>query len=173
MIFVFTGNGKGKTTAAIGHGIRVVGQGKKVLLIQFIKNKKWPTGEEMALREFAGRFEIITGGKGFVGILGDRLPRSVHKKAAQDTLKKASKLIFSKKFDLVILDEINVALSLKLITIKDVLSILRLIPNNLDVILTGRGAPKELIRIADLVTEFREIKHYYGKGAIAKKGREY
>jgi len=71
------------------------------------------------------------------------------------------------------LDEINVALSLGLITIKDILSILRLIPNDLDVILTGRGAPKELIRIADLVTEFKEIKHYYRKGAVAKKGREY
>jgi len=173
MIFVFTGNGKGKTTAAIGHGIRAVGRGKKVLLIQFIKSKKWPTGEEMALREFGERFKIITGGKGFVGILGDRLPKSVHKKAAQDTLKKANKFILSKKFNLIILDEINVALSLGLITIKDILSILRLIPNDLDVILTGRGAPKELIRIADLVTEFKEIKHYYRKGAVAKKGREY
>src|SRR3989344_2861242 len=106
MIFVFTGNGKGKTTSAIGQGIRVIGQGKKVLMIQFIKSEKWPTGEEKIIKELSPRFKIIKGGKGFVGIMGDKLPFKAHKNAAQKSLQLAKKEILSRKFDLIILDEI-------------------------------------------------------------------
>lgn len=173
MIFVFTGNGKGKTTAAIGQGIRAFGQGKKVLMIQFIKSKEFSTGEEKAIEKLGKKFKLIKGGKGYVGIMGDELPFKIHCQAARETLKKAKEAIFSKKFDLIILDEINVALSLKLINKREVLKILKNLPPEIDIILTGRGALKELIKIADLVTEFKEIKHYFKKGIVGQKGREY
>lgn len=173
MIFVFTGNGKGKTTAAVGQAIRAIGQGQKALMIQFIKSPKWPTGEEKTIKELFPRFQIVKGGKGFVGILGDKLPRTVHKEAAQKTLGLAKKHLRSQRFNLVILDEIIVALDLKLITLKEVLEILRKVPEEIDVILTGRGATKSLIDKADLVTDFKEIKHYYQKKVIAKKSREF
>jgi cob(I)alamin adenosyltransferase len=173
MLFLFTGNGKGKTTAALGQALRAIGQGRKVAIFQFIKSKKWPSGEEFALAVFGKKIKFFKGGKGFVRIMGDKLPFSLHKKAAEETLKKAQKTILSKKYHLVILDEINVALSLKLISIKKVLKLIKMTPEKIDLILTGRGAPKTLIERADLVTEFKEIKHPFTKGIIAQKGREY
>ena len=173
MTLIFTGNGKGKTTVAIGQGIRAIGQGKKVFMIQFIKSESWPTGEEKVIRELAPRFTLIKGGKGFVGIMGDKLPREVHKTAAQKTLELAKEEILSEKYNMVILDEVNVALSLHLISLEELLDILRNLPKDLDIILTGRGAPKKLIQVADLVTEFREIKHPFQKGVFAKIGLEY
>lgn len=173
MIFVFTGNGKGKTTSAIGQGIRTAGQGKRVLMVQFIKSPKFKTGEETMIKNLAPRFSLIKGGKGFVGIMGDKLPFSVHKKAAKATLEKAKAAIFSKKYDLVILDEINVAVSLKLLKEKDVLAFLKKVPTNKDMILTGRSAPKSFIEIADLATEFKEVKHPFQKGVWGKIGREF
>ncbi|OHA71272.1 MAG: hypothetical protein A3H01_00105 [Candidatus Wildermuthbacteria bacterium RIFCSPLOWO2_12_FULL_40_9] len=173
MIFVFTGNGKGKTTSAIGQAIRAVGQGKKVLMIQFIKSPKWPSGEEKIIRELSPRFQIIKGGKGFVGIMGDSLPRKIHEEAAKATLILAKKAIRSKKFGLIILDEIIVAIDLKLISMAAVIAVLQEVSEEIDLILTGRGAPKGLIKFADLVTDFGEVKHYYQKKVIAKKSREY
>ena len=173
MIFVFTGNGKGKTTSAIGQAIRTIGQNKKALIVQFIKSPKWPTGEEKIIKELSPRFKIIKGGKGFVGILGDKLPRKEHKDAAQKALSLAKKAILSKRFGLVILDEIIVAISLKLVSLKEVLGILKKAPEEIDVILTGRSSPKGLIKFADLVTDFKEVKHHYQKKVVAKKGREY
>lgn len=173
MIFVFTGRGKGKTTSAIGQAIRALGQNKRVLIIQFIKGPDFNTGEEKILKKLTSGFSLIQGGKGFVGIMGDKLTKSTHKKAAQETFQKAKKAIFSGKYDLIILDEVNVALSLKLVNLKEFSALLRKVPSQLDLILTGRGAPKQIIKIADLVTDFREIKHYYQRGIKAKKGREY
>jgi len=173
VIFVFTGNGKGKTTSAIGQGIRAVGQGKKVFMIQFIKSEKWPTGEEKTIKKLEPEFKLIKGGKGFVGIMGDKLPREVHKTAAKETLQIAKEAIFSGKFDIIILDELSVALSLHLILLADVLDILKRVPPDIDLILTGRGAPKEFTKIADIMTEFKEIKHPFQKGIQGKKGREY
>src|SRR3989338_5892890 len=100
MTLIFTGNGKGKTTAAIGQGIRAIGQGKKVFMIQFIKSEGWPKGEEKVIRELAPRFTLVKGGKGFVGIMGDKLPREVHKAAAEKTLELAKEEILSRKYDL-------------------------------------------------------------------------
>ena len=173
MILVFTGNGKGKTTAAIGQGVRAIGQGKKVLMIQFIKSEKWPTGEEKTIQSLAPKFKLIKGGKGFVGIMGDKLPREVHEKAARETLKLIEEGIFSRKFDIIILDEVNVAIALNLISLKEVLNILKKAPQKIDLILTGRGAKKELIEIADLATEFKEMKHPFQKGISARMGLEY
>lgn len=173
MIYIFTGNGKGKTTAAIGQAIRAFGQGKRVLIVQFIKSKKIPSGEDKIISKLGKRFQLVKGGKGFVKILGDKLPFKKHKIAAENTLKIAKKAIFSDKFDLIVLDEINVALNLNLISENKVISLLKKIPENLDLILTGRGAKKELIKIADLVTEFKEVKHPFRKGILGKRGREF
>ncbi len=173
MLLLFTGNGKGKTTAALGQALRVVGQGGKALVIQFIKSKNWPTGEEKALKIFGKKLRLIKGGKGFVGIMGDKLPIFVHKKAAKETLKRAKKEILSKKYNLVVLDEINVALSLKLLSLAEVLKVIRAAPKSVDLILTGRGAPKELIKLADIATNFQEIKHPFQKGVWGKRGIEY
>jgi cob(I)alamin adenosyltransferase len=173
MIFVFTGNGKGKTTAAIGQAIRVLGNGKKVAFIQFIKSPRWPAGEETALRAFGRRCKVYKGGKGFVGIMGDTLPRVVHQKAAQKTWIFAKNLIRSKKFPLVVLDEICIAFALGFLEPKEVIAFFKSLPDDIDVICTGRGAPGALLRIADLVTEMKEIKHPFQKGIAGKKGREY
>jgi len=172
MIIIYTGNGKGKTTASLGQAVRALGEGKKVLMIQFIKGP-WKSGENEFLKRFkfqSSRFTIIKGGKGFVGILGDRLPRSNHKKAARAALKLAEKKISSKKYDLVILDEVNVAVGLKLISEKDVLKILKMVPRGIDLVLTGRNAPKKFVDLADIATEMKEIKYKFNP---AKKGIEY
>ena len=173
MIIVFTGKGKGKTTSAIGQGVRAIGQGKKVLMIQFIKSKEFFSGEDKAVKKFGRKFRLIKSGKGFVGIMGDKLSRNIHQKAAKKALEKAKKAILSKKFDLIILDEVNVALSLRLIKLKDVLKVINLSLKGKDIILTGRGAGKELIKRADLATEFKEIKHPFKKGRVAKQGLEF
>lgn len=175
MIIVFTGDGKGKTTAALGSAMRALGQGKRVLMIQFIKGP-WISGEHLFAQKFdvrGSKFRIVRGGKGFVGILGDKLPFSTHKKAAQNTLKIAEKAIKSKKWGLIIFDEVNVAVALKLIKAADVLRILKNLPKEKVVILTGRNAPKEFIKKADLATEMKEIKHPFKKEQKAKLGIEF
>lgn len=173
MILLFTGNGKGKTTAAFGQALRVVGQGRRAIIFQFIKSKQWPTGEEQALKVFGSKLRLVKGGKGFVGIMGDKLPFLVHKKAAKETLKRAKKVILSRKYNLVVLDEINVALSLKLLSLSEVTKVVKSVPKGVDLILTGRGAPKSLMKIADLATNFQEVKHPFKKGVLGKRGREY
>ena len=187
MILVFTGNGKGKTTAALGQAVRALGQGKKVLVIQFIKGP-WLSGEHIFFKRFkfhASRFKIIRTGKGFVKILGDKLPFKEHQKAAREGLNFVSKAIKSKKYDLIILDEINNAVDLKLLSAKEVLTVLkpfrvsqrfgqRKSATSSDVILTGRNAPKSFIKIADLVTEMKEIKHPFQKNnKSARPGIEF
>lgn len=175
MILIFTGNGKGKTTAALGQGFRAVGDGKKVLAVQFIKGP-WKSGEEEAAKKFGDDFKIIKGGLGFVGILGDKLPMENHRKAAEETWESAKREILSGNWDMVILDEINNAIHLKLVTVEKVFNFLKKIKEeNLktDVILTGRDAYSSLVEIADLVTEMKEIKHPFQKGEVAKKGIEF
>lgn len=173
MILVFCGDGKGKTTSAIGQGIRALGQKKKVAMLQFIKSSKFPSGEDQILSQLGEDFFYYKGGRGFVGIMGDRLPFFEHSRAAQDTLEKARRIIASQKFDLVILDEINVALKLGLLSKKEVLEVLASAAEKTDLILTGRGAPKKLIDLADLVTNFEDVKHPFQKKVPAKKGIEY
>ncbi|MEK7496090.1 MAG: cob(I)yrinic acid a,c-diamide adenosyltransferase [Patescibacteria group bacterium] len=174
MIVIFTGNGKGKTTAALGQAVRALGQDKKVLIIQFIKGP-WVSGEHKffsKLKLNKKNFKLIRAGKGFVKILGDKTPFLEHKKAAQNALELAEKEIGGQKWDLIILDEINVAVNLKLIKTKDVLKTFSK-SASIDIILTGRNAPKSFIKIADLATEMKEIKHPFSKGKLAKKGTEY
>lgn len=173
MLLVFTGNGKGKTTAAIGQGIRALGQGKRVFMIQFIKGRGYPSGEDTILPKLGKKFVFKKGGRGFVGILGDELPRSVHRTAALKTLAEGERAIRSGKYDLVVLDEINVALGLKLIPKARVLKLARNIPDNVDIIFTGRGGLPEIEARAALVTRCEDVRHPYHGGTKAKKGIEY
>jgi len=179
MLVVFTGNGKGKTTAALGAAVRAVGRGQKVLMVQFIKGP-WASGEDFITvtsnesRVASGKkgsFELKKMGLGFVGILGDQLPREEHEKAAQKTLAYIEEQL--PQFDMVIMDEVNVAVSLSLIAAQAVLDVLKDLPAEKIVLLTGRGAPQEFIDAADLVTEMKEVKHPFNDGKMGKLNVEF
>lgn len=172
MIIVNTGNGKGKTTAALGQALRAVGEKKKVIMIQFIKGP-FKSGEDFSSKKLAPNFKLVKGGIGFVGILGDPYPREDHIKAAQKTWELCKKSVLSGKYDMVIMDEINVAMKLELIKESEVRDFLEKISNDADLVLTGRDAPKWLLKMADIATEMKEIKHSYQKGIKAKKGIEF
>jgi len=176
MLLVFTGNGKGKTTAALGQALRSVGEGKRVLMVQFIKGP-WKSGEDMFLEKFQipnPKLQIVKMGKGFVGILGDKLPIEEHQKAAEEGLALARKEIESGHWDIVILDEINNAVHLGLLSQEAVIELANQSTSKLEnLILTGRNAPPEFIAAADLVTEMQDVKHPFEQGIKAKRGLEY
>lgn len=173
MLYIFTGNGKGKTTAALGQAMRAVGEGKKVLMVQFIKGP-WKSGEDFLAKGLEPNFRLVKMGKGFVGIMGDSLPREEHEKAAEEALEYARKEVESGSWDIVILDEIDNAVYLKLISLQKVLAFIDFSKDKIEhLILTGRDAPQEFINRADLVTEMRDIKHPYHKGVKGKRGLEY
>jgi len=172
MILVFTGNGKGKTTAALGQALRSVGNGKKIKMIQFIKGT-WESGEEKSAKRLAPDFELVKGGIGFVGILGDKKPISAHRQAAEKALAFAQRAIAGGKYDMIVLDEINAAVNLKLLKASDALKVLKQAPKEMIFIFTGRGAPKSFIKKADLVTEMREVKHPFNKKKCARLGVEF
>jgi cob(I)alamin adenosyltransferase len=169
MIIVFTGNGKGKTTASLGQMVRVAGRGKSALMIQFIKGP-WVSGEDEFTETFdllPSAFSIRKMGLGFVGILGDKLPIEDHKTAARKALDVFVAEKKSGAWHLIILDEINIAVSLGLLTAQEVLDAIRDFPEDRILILSGRNAPQEFIDRADLATEMREIKHPFAKGKVA------
>ncbi|MBI2054804.1 MAG: cob(I)yrinic acid a,c-diamide adenosyltransferase [Candidatus Sungbacteria bacterium] len=172
MIIVNTGDGKGKTTAALGQALRAVGEGKRVLMIQFIKGP-WKSGEDEAAKLLAPNFEIRKMGLGFVGILGDTLPLEEHKKAAREALAVARAETKKAVWDILILDEVNNAVHLNLLTLREVLDFIGEYPKERHLILTGRDAHPEVVALADLVSEINDIKHPYEKGARAKRGIEY
>lgn len=174
---VFTGNGKGKTTAAIGQAVRALGQGKRVFMIQFIKGPGYPSGEDGVLPGIVsasgGKLDFEKGGRGFVGILGDKLPFDEHRAAALRTLERAAQAALSGEYNLVILDEVNVALDLRLLTLAEVTDFLDSTPSSVDVIFTGRYAHSEVLYRADLATRCDELCHPYRQQVVAKKGVEY
>ena len=172
LVIVYTGGGKGKTSAALGLVLRAVGYNHKVCMVQFVKGS-WHYGELDSAKRLAPEFEMITAGKGFVGILDDKSPREDHVKAANDTLEISKEKIMSGKFDVVILDEINYALQLKLLNLDDVIDLIKSKPAELDLVLTGNHAADEVIELADLVTEMKEIKHPFKSGKKAKKGIDF
>ncbi len=172
LTIVYTGKGKGKTTAALGIVLRAVGYEKKVCMIQFIKGS-WHYGEMTSSKKLEPEFEMITVGKGFVGIIDDKSPKEDHKKIAKEAIKISNEKIQSGKYDIVILDEINYAVNLDLISVKDVLNLIKSKPQKVDLVLTGNYAKNEIIEIADLVTEMREIKHPFQRGIKAKKGIDF
>jgi cob(I)alamin adenosyltransferase len=165
---IYTGNGKGKTTAALGLALRAVGRGLKVCFFQFIKGGG-PYGEHLIAEKLAPDFTIIkTGRPGWVNtadITEDR-------KAAQIALQQAKGIVSSGEYDLVVLDELNGAVGFGLVDVEQALELIRLKPAAMELVITGRNADERLIAAADLVTEMREIKHYYKAGLPARTGIE-
>ena len=170
LILVHTGPGKGKTTAALGLGLRAVGNGLRVLMVQFIKGS-WHYGELDAVESFGEKFEIRPMGKGFLKLGGEPAPE--HIEAAEEAWKFSREAIFSGRYDMIILDEINYTVSYGLLPVEKVTEALGEKPEELHLILTGRNAPPEIVELADLVTEMREVKHPYQKGIDAQQGIEY
>ncbi len=172
LTIVFTGDGKGKTCAAMGIALRACGHKMSVSIIQFIKGTK-PTGEAMASERLAPELEFISLGSGFVNCLGDVKPLTEHKRSAAEALAVAHQRILSGSWDIIVLDEINTAVSLGLIDVKEVLDLLAKKPLMMHIILTGRSACSEVVEAADLVTEMHSIKHPYDRGIPAQKGIDY
>lgn len=172
LVIVYTGNGKGKTTAALGLCIRAVGYNEKICIIQFIKGS-WKYGELDGIKRLAPNVELYQKGLGFVGIIDDKLDRSEHIKAAAEAVAFAREKIQSGSYDIVILDEISVALGLGLIKVEDLLALIDSKPELTDLVITGRNAHPDIIERADLVTEMREIKHPYQKGIMAQQGIDF
>jgi cob(I)alamin adenosyltransferase len=168
LVIVNTGNGKGKSTAAFGTALRALGNGFSVLVVQFIKGK-WKTGEQLAAQQL-DKFEFRPMGEGFTWDTKDR-ERDIQ--VAMAAWSFARERIAAGETDLVVLDEINYAIDYGYVPLDEVLAALRSRPPHVHVILTGRNAKPELIELADLVTEMREIKHPYKKGIKAQRGIEW
>ena len=172
LVIVYTGKGKGKTTAALGIALRAVGHNYKICMIQFIKGS-WHYGEMTSSKRLEPEFELIAIGKGFVGIIDDKTSIEKHKKIADEALRISREKIRSENYDIVILDEINYAVNLGLVKLEDVLDIIKIKPTHLNLVLTGNYAREEIIEAADLVTEMKEIKHPFKAGIKAKKGIDF
>jgi cob(I)alamin adenosyltransferase len=168
LVQVYTGNGKGKTTASLGLAFRATGRGLEVLMIQFLK-PPMNYGEHLHA-EKVPNFTILPLG---LDHMVSKVPRDVDIKIARETLQKAKEEIYSGKYDLVILDEINNAMSWNLLSAEEVIEVLKGRPENIEIVLTGRGAPPKIVEYADLVTEMTLIKHPFDKGTRARKGIEY
>ena len=168
-IQIYTGNGKGKTTAAIGQAIRAAGNGYRSFIIQFMK--EYPYSELIALKSFKEFIEVEQyGGDDFV--YKKELPTRKEKEKAQKGIKRVEEEFTKDNFDIIVLDEIIVSIYFKLIEVGDVIDLMKKKPTNKELILTGRYCPEELIDLADLVTEMKEVKHYYQKGITSRKGFE-
>jgi cob(I)alamin adenosyltransferase len=171
LIIVNTGPGKGKTTAAMGTALRAVGNGMKVLMLQFLKGS-WHYGELDAVQAFGDKFVMKQMGRGFVKVGGAETdPEDV--RMVEEAWDEAAKAILSSEWDLVVLDEINYAISYKMLDPEKVAEVLRQKPPMVHVILTGRNAHPTITDLADTVTEMREVKHAYQKGIMAQRGIEY
>lgn len=165
---VYTGNGKGKTTAALGLAFRAVGRGLRVCMFQFIKGSG-TYGEHLLAEKLAPLLTIIMSGRpGWV----NTKDISEDRKVAQEGLVQAKKLLTSGDYDLVILDEINGAAGFGLIDVEQILELIRFRPEKVELVLTGRNAAEQVIKAADLVTEMRDVKHYYKAGVPARMGIE-
>ncbi len=166
-IHLYTGNGKGKTSAAIGLAIRAVGAGKRVFIGQFVKGM--PYSELESLK----RFDEITIKQYGRDCFIKHSPTEEDIRAAEEGLKQIEQHIRHNAYDVVILDEICIALYYRLFPIEPILTLLKEKPDEMEIVLTGRYAPPELIAAAHLVTELKEVKHYYNKGVEARKGIEF
>jgi len=168
LIQVYTGDGKGKTTAALGLALRAAGRNMKVLIVQFMK--KWDYGELHSVKlipnitlETFGTKEFIYKGKA----------KKIDYEEAEKAFSFGIKGMQSGNYDIVIFDELNMALYYELLDLKEVVKKMKEKPQNVEIVITGRRAPEEIIEIADLVTEMKEIKHPYQKGVEARRGIEY
>lgn len=172
LVVVITGNGKGKTTTAFGIALRAAGHGMKVCIIHFMKGDMY-SGEIDGVKRLSPNVELHLMGKGFCGIQGNPYPYKEHRANAQDALKLAREHIVSGKFDILILDEINNSLKLRLVDLPQVLELIDIKPPLLHLVLTGRDAHPDVMERAHTVTEMREIKHAYQQGIEPQKGIDY
>jgi len=164
---VYTGNGKGKTTAALGLALRAVGAGLKVFIGQFIKLGEY--SEIKALKRFSDQIQVEQFGLGRF-LKGRPSPKNIA--AAQKGLARIREVMASGRYHLIILEEANVAAKLGLITVQDILDIIEAKPDDVELVITGRHASRRIIDAADLVTEMRSVKHYFDKGVRARLGIE-
>jgi cob(I)alamin adenosyltransferase len=171
LIIVNTGPGKGKTTAAMGTALRAVGQGMRVLMLQFLKGS-WHYGELDAVKSFGDKFVMKQMGRGFVKV-GAEKPDPEDVRLVEKAWAEAQNAINSGQWDLVILDEINYAISYGMLDATKVAEALKIKPVMVHVILTGRNAHPTIVELADTVTEMRQVKHAYEKGVMAQRGIEY
>lgn len=172
LVIVYTGKGKGKTTAALGMALRAIGHNYKICMIQFIKGS-WHYGEMSSSKRLEPEFELTAVGKGFVGILDDKTPKEIHQKIANEAIEIAKEKILSEKYNIIILDEINYAVNLGLVELEDVLDLIKNKPQSVTLVLTGNHVKQEIVNAADLVTEMKEVKHPFQRGIRAKKGIDF
>ncbi|PLX75749.1 MAG: cob(I)yrinic acid a,c-diamide adenosyltransferase [Desulfuromonas sp.] len=172
LLLVITGNGKGKTTAALGMTLRAVGHGLKVGIIQFMKGDMY-AGEWDGVKHLGENVELFSTGRGFCGILGNPYSREEHRADAQAAIRLAEDKINSHSYDLLILDEINNACHLKLVDLEQVKSLLVARPETMHLVLTGRDAHADIVEMADTVSEVTEIKHAYRNDIEPQPGIDY
>ena len=169
LVEIFTGEGKGKTSAALGVALRALGQGLRVHIVYFMKGD-FPYGEQKILSELSNvTFERF----GFQHFVDPANVKSEEKEEARKALAAGRKAMLSLEYDVVILDEVNVAIAWKLIDVDDVIKLIHDKPENIELILTGRYADPKLIELADLVTDMVKVKHPYDKGILSRKGIDY
>lgn len=171
LIHVYTGEGKGKTTAAMGLAVRAAGRGKKVLILQFLKGKGGDSGEIITARK--SNIKVIRFKDQTSPIFDPKVKLQELKKSIKKAVSLSIQEIKSKAYDVVILDEFNNLMSNGYITIQDIKKIVKEKPDALELVFTGRGAAEELIKLADYVTEMQMIKHPFSKGIRARKGIEF
>ncbi len=180
-VLVYYGQGKGKTTAALGLALRAIGRGWRVCMLQFTKSGEWPPGEPVgetaAAARLAPELELIPTGIGFVNILGDPYPFEAHKEAAEKGLALAREKLASNDYDLVILDEVLGAVGQGQLDLDAVLDVVRSRPRSVSVLLTGHDDSEafvdKVLAVADLATEMRKVKHPFDSGRQATKGLDY
>ena len=172
LIVVITGDGKGKSTSALGMALRACGHGMRVCIIQFMKGDLY-SGEWDGIKRMDCAIELHATGKGFCGIQGNPYPWAEHRANAQDAIDLVHEKMTAGSYDILILDEINNALKLKLIDLEQLLAILHSKPPLMHLVLTGRDAHPEVIELADTVSEIREIKHAYRKEIEPQPGIDY
>ena len=172
LVVVLTGHGKGKTTSALGMALRAVGHGMKVCIIHFMKGDMY-SGEIDGVKKLAPDIELHLTGKGFCGIYGNPYPYEEHRANAQEAIKLAKEKMLSGNYDILILDEINNSLNLKLVDLPQVLDLIENKPPLMHLVLTGRDAHPEVIERAHTVSEIKEIKHAYRQKIEPQKGIDY
>jgi cob(I)alamin adenosyltransferase len=172
LVVVLSGYGKGKTTSAMGMVLRAAGHGMRSCIIQFMKGDIY-TGEWDGVKLLAGLVELTATGKGFCGIQGNPYPHAEHRENAQAAIRLVHEKMESDQFDLMVLDEINNALDLKLVDLEQVMAILKARPERLHLIMTGRDVHQEIVDLADTVSSVNEIKHAYRKDIEPQPGVDY
>ena len=172
LVVILTGNGKGKTTSAMGMALRACGHGLRTTIVQFMKGDLY-SGEWDGVSHLAPLVKLYHTGKGFCGIEGNPFPHSEQHKNAQDAIQLVETILTANDCDILILDEINNSLHLNLVDLQQVLHILSLRPDHVHMILTGRDAHPDLVAIADTVSEVREVKHAYRQNIEPQPGIDY